>query len=277
MEIARRVANANQNNHNQLSTEVSTTQRRDRKERTAADSALGFYLPEHHYPLVWLLVTTIAAFAMYVAWDLGLLRTIVTLDRSYIASVIGVLVLIASGHAAWHIFLYSQRIETSREVLESAATSLDHPVFEEPFLEEPFLKVFVADLEVAKKLMDNQTTTDNAESDSVIEIYADRLRSPVDLGWFLVDLAVRLGLVGTIIGFILIFTSLSGISIDGADGLKELLVTMSGGMGTALFTTLSGLVGATFLSLQYLILGRQAETLIGLLVRLRNRYNSAPD
>jgi len=111
--------------------------------------------------------------------------------------------------------------------------------------------------------------TGGAVPEDLFELYADRLRSPVDFGWFLVDMSVRLGLLGTIIGFILIFGSLSGVSIDGAEGLRDLLVAMSGGMGTALFTTLAGLVGATLLSVQYLILGREAEHLLGLLARYR--------
>lgn len=103
-------------------------------------------------------------------------------------------------------------------------------------------------------------------NENELSILADRLRAPVETGWFLVDLAVRLGLAGTIIGFILIFGSLSGEKIVGEDALRELLVSMSGGMGTALFTTLSGLIAATFLSLQYLLLGRQTEHVIGALM-----------
>jgi len=95
-----------------------------------------------------------------------------------------------------------------------------------------------------------------------LAVLADRLRAPVETGWFMVDLAIRLGLAGTIIGFILIFGSLSGEKIVGDDALRELLVSMSGGMGTALFTTLAGLIAATFLSLQYLLLGRQTEHVI---------------
>ena len=95
-----------------------------------------------------------------------------------------------------------------------------------------------------------------------LAVLADRLRAPVEAGWFMVDLAIRLGLAGTIIGFILIFGSLSGEKIVGDDALRELLVSMSGGMGTALFTTLAGLIAATFLSLQYLLLGRQTEYVI---------------
>ncbi len=107
--------------------------------------------------------------------------------------------------------------------------------------------------------------------DELLDIWADRLRSPVDTGWFLVDTTIRLGLLGTIVGFILIFTSLGDVSIDGAEGLRELLVAMSGGMGTALFTTLAGLVGATLLAVQYLVLGRETEHLLGSLARCRHR------
>ena len=104
----------------------------------------------------------------------------------------------------------------------------------------------------------NHKLTDENE----LAVLADRLRAPVEAGWFMVDLAIRLGLAGTIIGFILIFGSLSGEKIVGEDALRELLVSMSGGMGTALFTTLAGLIAATFLSLQYLLLGRQTEHVI---------------
>ena len=50
---------------------------------------------------------------------------------------------------------------------------------------------------------------------------------------------------------------------------------MSGGMGTALYTTLAGLVTAMALGAQYMVLGRGTEELIALLVRIRDRA-SAP-
>jgi len=111
-----------------------------------------------------------------------------------------------------------------------------------------------------------QSSNHRLTDENELAVLADRLRAPVETGWFLVDLAVRLGLAGTIIGFILIFGSLSGEKIVGEDALRELLVSMSGGMGTALFTTLSGLIAATFLSMQYLLLGRQTEHVIGALM-----------
>ena len=174
---------------------------------------------------------------------------------------------IATCHAAWHVFLFSQRIEAAQALLHDA------PGVEHAMPDNNYIAQFIEEIQPTTAV--RSVELHSHTTDSILEIYADKLRSPVDLGWFLVDLAVRLGLLGTIIGFILIFTSLSNTTIGGSDGLKELLVSMSGGMGTALLTTLGGLIGATVLSFQYLILGRENEYLIGLLIRIRNRFSTS--
>jgi len=236
----------------------------------AAPADIGdFSIAAHHYPQLWFMIVSFAFFGAYVAWDLDYLAMVFLLDRSHIAAMIAMLIVLSSSHAAWHIFLYSGRIEAARRRVTASG---DGPRGRRG---DGFVALFVRELEFGGAASGRGGDRDN--TDSVVEIFADRLRSPVDLGWFLVDLAIRMGLVGTIIGFILIFTSLSGGSITGAEGLKELLVSMSGGMGTALFTTLSGLVGASLLGFQYLVLGRETEHLIGLLVRIRNRQFADAD
>lgn len=209
-------------------------------------------VPEHHFPQLWLLFASLALLGLAVLVDLNLIAPVFALDRSHVTALIAALVLVGSVHACWHVVLYSRRIEAARHALGQR----------ERTAEEALVSAWVHAAPPA-----GSPHGDGREE--LLERYADRLRSPVDLGWFLVDMAVRLGLLGTIIGFILIFGSLSGVSIDGAEGLRDLLVAMSGGMGTALFTTLAGLIGATLLSVQYLILGREAEHLLGLLAQVR--------
>lgn len=226
----------------------------------------GAGVAPHHYPQLWFMIVSFASFGAYVAWDLNYLTIVFALDRSHISEIIAMLVLLSSAHAAWHIFVFSRRIEMARHCLGTIDDSPPAPH------DDGFIALFVRELEIDDAAVEGAANRSGA--DSLVEIFADRLRSPISLGWFLVDLAIRMGLVGTIIGFILIFTSLSGNDITGSEGLRELLISMSGGMGTALFTTLSGLVGATLLSLQYLVLGREAEYLIGLLVRIRNRLSA---
>jgi hypothetical protein len=209
-----------------------------------------------YYPQLWFLLISLLVFAVYVAWDLRIFAHIAALDKSYMASLIIALVLAASVHCGWHILQYANRIrklETwlgQQLILDASST--------------PFLQQYLTDLSTDPQ-------PDSSSDDAIVEIHADRIRAPVELGWFFVDLSVRLGLLGTIIGFILIFSSLTSINISGGDELKDLLIAMSGGMGTALLTTLTGLIGASMVSFQYLILGRESEHLVGLLLRIKNR------
>lgn len=214
-----------------------------------------------YYPQAWFLLLSVLAFATYVAWDRGVFTLILALDRSYMASITMALFVVASAHCGWHIVHCAQRIRHIQHWLAQPPsrphTALSHP--------DAFVNEFLCDLQAGHP--SEQASSD----DAVVDIHAERVRGPVDLGWFFVDLAVRLGLLGTIIGFILIFASLSDLDISGGDDLKNLLIAMSGGMGTALLTTLTGLVGASVLSFQYLILGRESEHLIGLMMRVSRR------
>ncbi|MEM7636781.1 MAG: MotA/TolQ/ExbB proton channel family protein, partial [Pseudomonadota bacterium] len=93
----------------------------------------------------------------------------------------------------------------------------------------------------------------------------------VEIGWYLVDILIRLGLIGTIVGFILILGALSSGPAPTPENIQTLLISMSGGMGTALYTTLAGLVTAMLLGAQYMVLARGTEELIGKLVRIRDQ------
>ena len=60
-------------------------------------------------------------------------------------------------------------------------------------------------------------------------------------GWFLSDLALRLGLIGTVIGFVLMLGSVYELEPGDVSALRELMATMGSGMRVALYTTLSAL------------------------------------
>lgn len=227
-----------------------------------------------HYLQVWVLLISLVLFGLYVVNDLNYLSLIIALDRSFMASLTFALLLLATAHCGWHIAYMTRHIGQLQDWLDQPPATAEHS--------SSFLRSWLHELDdalpaSAAQAMDNPTNTPIDSPtysliDNLVDIHAERLRSAVDLGWFFVDLAVRFGLLGTIIGFILIFASLTDINIEGGDDLKALLIAMSGGMGTALLTTLTGLVTASLLSLQYLILGRASEHLAGLLLRVSHRY-----
>lgn len=215
---------------------------------------------EHFFPQIWLLTVTVVAFAAYVAVEQSYLQMMLAADRSHLSLLIGLIFLGASCHAAWHIFAVSDRLRGAEAMLRQEAQPSNGGEASASFL-GGFLK----------DLHDGEAAAAGRDNDSVIEIYADRLRSPVEIGWFIVDVLIRLGLVGTIVGFILMLSSLAEGPTPDPDDIRTLLISMSGGMGTALYTTLSGLVGATLLGIQYMILSRGVEHLIGALIRIERR------
>ena len=85
------------------------------------------------------------------------------------------------------------------------------------------------------------------------EAFADRLQNRHVVGHFIADALLKLGLLGTIIGFILMLLPVAQIEDFDTNLVQQLMVQMSAGMAVALYTTLAGLVTSTLLKLQYLL------------------------
>ena len=73
---------------------------------------------------------------------------------------------------------------------------------------------------------------------------------------------LRLGLLGTVIGFIFMLGPLSSIQTIDVTSMRGVLSSMSAGMAIALYTTLVGLVGGMLLRLQYFFVERSVEELV---------------
>ena len=91
--------------------------------------------------------------------------------------------------------------------------------------------------------------------------FADKLNKQLKIGLLVSDMMLKLGLLGTIVGFILMLAPISNIDAYDVSTLKTALSSMSGGMAIALFTTLAGLVGGILLRTQYYLLDEANEEL----------------
>ena len=74
-----------------------------------------------------------------------------------------------------------------------------------------------------------------------------------DTGWFMSEVLLSLGMIGTVVGFIQMLSGF-GTKVEGVSALQELLSKMSYGMATALYTTLGGLIFGNLLKFQCFIL-----------------------
>jgi hypothetical protein len=76
----------------------------------------------------------------------------------------------------------------------------------------------------------------------------------VDIEWFVSDVVLTLGMLGTIIGFMIMLQgTFSSIEFNDAHSIRTALSSMSKGLFTALNTTLIGLVSSIILKVQLIV------------------------
>ena len=86
--------------------------------------------------------------------------------------------------------------------------------------------------------------TYDLESTSVID-------DKIDVGWFIAESCLALGMVGTVTGFLyMLGTAFENIDITVATTLQDALASMAKGMSTALYTTLTGLIASLIIKVQ---------------------------
>jgi hypothetical protein len=72
--------------------------------------------------------------------------------------------------------------------------------------------------------------------------------------WFVSEILVSLGMIGTVIGFIyMLYTVFGNLDVGDTSIIKASLSTMANGMGTALLTTLVGLTSSVLLKCQLVL------------------------
>ena len=72
-----------------------------------------------------------------------------------------------------------------------------------------------------------------------------------DVGWFVSESCLALGMVGTVTGFLIMLgTAFENVDVTNAATLQQALSDMAIGMSTALWTTLVGLVSSLIIKVQ---------------------------
>ncbi len=100
-----------------------------------------------------------------------------------------------------------------------------------------------------------------------IDVLESHLAQKLTHGWFAADIILKIGLLGTIIGFILMLAPIKDLAAFDAASLQKAIQDMSGGMAVALYTTLAGLIGNVLLRLQYQLL---ADKMHAILIRQKS-------
>lgn len=226
---------------------------------------------EHMLFLLWLLVTGLVAFGFVVCFDTGLVQEMVETDRSMICIVVVAIYLVGLGHSLWHTWRLSHELNlmvSTRSMLSAQPADTDITVNDGRIqlghgivLPDSFVSRYILDL-VRTKQNEAETGKPAESRTDILEAYASRLRGGSEFGWFLIDFMLKVGFLGTLIGFIMMLGSVSQQELLDASMMQRVLKQMSFGMSTALNTTLVSLVGGILLSIPYYLLGRGIDELL---------------
>ena len=226
---------------------------------------------KQHLLLVWILFTGLIVFGLAISWEEGLLYLLYSTDQSRICYAITVLYSIVTIHCAKRFYFLSGQIDISKEVENIVKENSSNGLSIEnenvqyaggKFLPKCFMTDYIHDL--LHKVNNNDKVLEdpsNTETE-LIQVYASRMKGPHEMGWFASDLMIKLGLLGTIIGFVLMMSSVGDIKEFDITAVQRILQKMSVGMGTALYTTLAGLVFNMLTTAQYYTLDRKIDELI---------------
>jgi hypothetical protein len=214
-------------------------------------------LPDRAPLLHWMIFTGLCAFAGVLLWQYGLIRLMVASDRTYISSIICVLYLASSLHCLWRTLAIAREADASRgaalmlakkpvlSATTDAATSSWRDALP-PGLVSDHIRNLVVKAETQASGRVDQTL--------LLRSLADRLRGSNGFGAFASDTLMKLGLLGTIIGFIVMLAPIAGLDATDRAMMKSSMGLMSDGMAIAMYTTLAGLVGSILLKVQYYML-----------------------
>lgn len=219
----------------------------------------------------WLIFFGIVLFGGFVAYTNQLLDTLLRTDQSYLSGVILLLFLLASLDAGRRARLLGNEL---RVAIQLGIRARSHePMFVGDaergvdFSDQPDSDSFAHHhlLLLANKTVQHGTL---CGQDLLLERLENALGRGHETGWFLADLMIRLGLLGTVIGFIFMLGSVASVASVDIHALQQLLTNMSAGMRIALYTTLTGLGAGILLGFQYRLLDGGVDRLMAEIIEL---------
>ena len=180
--------------------------------------------------IYWIYFISLIFIAFYILASLGFISNIFQADISYISSLITFIVIFYLFQCGY----YLNKLRDAVYFLDKEINSDSNNVF------IMIYRDYQSTNNISK---DNKTSS---QEDFKLKLYEF-----ADNGFFVSDLLLKLGIIGTVIGFIIMLSSLSAIDEMNLSKMNNLLLSMSTGMKVALYTTLTGLIGSILLSIQY--------------------------
>lgn len=194
--------------------------------------------------LKWALFIALVAVGSVVSYDYGLLTYLFVADESRITVLIAVLFVAFSGHCLWILVELSREYRSAMAWKARLSTSTVAP---EPPTGTGLVDRFVADLIRSREHPAEMEGNAHLLMMSLGASFRRRSR----IGTYGTDLLYKLGMLGTMVGFVMMLNSMGDLANFDVDTLRGALQKMIAGMAVSLLTTIAGLIGGILLRIEY--------------------------
>ncbi len=201
--------------------------------------------------LLWLAYMGLLVFAALLLWQAGAWHRLIEADPTRLTVVIVLMFIGCSGWAgrrAW--------------VLGHQRRALDNPQHTAASWSGEFLQ---------------GSTQPGADRASHLLVLGERAHGPHEMAWWFNGIQLKLGLLGKVIGFSILALQLGQMESFDPSQSAQLLKSLTGGLGIALLTTVTGLTGNILLGLQLMRLDRFADALVADALALSLKTDGARD
>ena len=130
-----------------------------------------------------------------------------------------------------------------------------------------FLKVLPPN-SMAKDFLQNSKKLDASSRNNLAASLRIKLSSKINYIKFMANTLVILGLIGTVIGFIIALSGVDGSVSSNPEEVSKMVSTLIEGMSVALYTTLVGSICSVWLNICYQIMSTGANNLLSKIIEL---------
>jgi hypothetical protein len=236
--------------------------------------AISSEYPSDHTPLLrWMIFTGVCVFAFVLAWHYGLVGMMVRGDKTYISIIIAFLYVGATLHCLLRTATISRELDKAQRVMAMVSNGMpklsvqgiDVVTQNGTALPRGEVTDHIRNLILKAGLQGDEHRIDQT---LLLRGLADRLRGPNQLGSYAGDALMKLGLLGTVIGFIMMLGPIAGLDAADRASVRTSMGLMSDGMAVAMYTTLTGLIGSILVQTQYYMLDKATQRLFALATNL---------
>jgi hypothetical protein len=212
---------------------------------------------------LWLLIAVACLFGLFVAAKSGGLAFVVKNDSTFISSAI-------------MLFFVSSALYCGRRAHRLSRELLTVQYFAEQSTANPAKLSFALPKDTQRMAQSSwvnevltKTTHSSEEREALMLALEEKIMGPHEVGWFITESLTKLGLLGTVIGFLIMLTALIGSNQLELSAMQMILRDMASGMGIKIIATVVGLLCNMALALQWLLLDRCAQKILAA-VRLQS-------